>query len=179
MREFIWRQIAKLLSKPRIANWLIKRAKKTPYFHIRMPEDDSLYMERYWLFNPYDNKTGKRKRQWIPFSMRIHIIRMPDMDRHLHDHAWNFRTVVLDGWYREERPFDTWSDEDYPREVITRNTGDTAKLKHGRYHRISEVSPGGVTTLFITGRKRGSWGFLVDRQKVHWETYLANRSTDS
>jgi hypothetical protein len=31
---------------------------------------------------------------------------------------------------------------------------------------------GGATTLFITGKYRGTWGFLVDGVKVPWREYL-------
>ena len=58
------------------------------------------------------------------------------------------------------------------REIYKRTAGYTGRLLFGQYHRISEVSPGGVWTLFITGRKRGTWGFLVNGNKVPWRTYL-------
>ena len=53
----------------------------------------------------------------------------------------------------------------------TGNPGDTARLNHGEYHRIDQVSPGGVYTLFITSNWRGDWGFLVNGVKVPWRTY--------
>lgn len=47
------------------------------------------------------------------------------------------------------------------------------QLGHAVYvHRISEVSEGGVYTLFISGKWRGVWGFLVDGVKVPWKKYL-------
>lgn len=50
--------------------------------------------------------------------------------------------------------------------------GDTSTLRFGEFHHIREVSPGGVWTLFITGRKRGSWGFrLPDGTKVNYRDY--------
>lgn len=57
------------------------------------------------------------------------------------------------------------------RSMKSRNPGDTARLNHGEYHRIDEVSPGGVYTLFITSKWRGDWGFLVNGVKVPWRTY--------
>jgi hypothetical protein len=50
--------------------------------------------------------------------------------------------------------------------------GDTARLMFGEYHRIAQISDGGVWTLFITGRNRGTWGFMVDGKKVPWREYL-------
>jgi len=51
------------------------------------------------------------------------------------------------------------------RAVLNRNAGYTGPLLFGQYHRISKVSPGGVWTLFITGRKRGTWGFQVNGKR--------------
>ncbi|KKI24516.1 hypothetical protein WX98_19415 [Pseudomonas syringae pv. persicae] len=44
------------------------------------------------------------------------------------------------------------------------------------YHRIDEVSPGGVYTLFITSRWKGDWGFLVNGVKVAWREYIGEKS---
>ena len=54
--------------------------------------------------------------------------------------------------------------------------GDTAALKFGEYHRIRKVDPKqGAVTLFITGRYRGTWGFLVNGEKVPYKTYLGSK----
>ena len=45
------------------------------------------------------------------------------------------------------------------------------RLLYGQYHRISAISDDGVWTLFITGRKRGTWGFWVNGRKVPWREY--------
>lgn len=182
--NLIWRLIARLLtSNPRVVDWLIRRAQRTPYTHITSADGTSVYMGRWWLFNPYgrdanDEQTPARI-PWLP-SVRIHHICRADQDRDLHDHPWNARTIVLRGWYREERPFDEYAPPSETtrlvdrrlREIYKRNAGYTGHLLFGQYHRISEVSPGGVWTLFITGRKRGTWGFLVKDKKVPWRTYL-------
>lgn len=165
----IWKLIARLLAKPAVANWLIKRAQRTPYSPI--VKDGVLYMDRWWLFNPYPatGQSGADKSRWqFPISIRIHHIVQPDQDRHLHDHPWNARTVILRGWYIEER-------EPYPEEVglsILRDMGTTATLAFGEFHRITTISPGGCYTMFITGPYRGTWGFLVDGVKVQWRKYL-------
>lgn len=75
--------IAKVLARPAVVDFLIRRAKRTPYTNI--VTDGVLYMERYWLFNPYPaNSSGKGNR--FPISIRLHRIVLPDQDRHLHDH---------------------------------------------------------------------------------------------
>ena len=166
MIDLFWRLVAKLLARPAIAAWLIARAKRTPYLHIMSADGAEMYMGRWWLFNPYSRKTHKPALWWCPWSFRIHHIMRPDEDRDLHDHPWNARTIILRGFYKEQRRHSEHGDIDYWREP-----GDTARLMHGEYHRIDEVSPGGVITLFITSKWRGDWGFLVNGVKVPWRTY--------
>lgn len=157
----IWNLIAKVCAKPAVAEWFIKRAQKTPYIHI-YGKDGEMYMGRWWLFNPYPHPEEQRK-NWFPISVRIHHIRRKDDDRELHDHPWNARTIILKGGYDEVR-------QDGKRRY--RHPGDTAKLRFGEYHRIRYVEPEGAWTLFITGKYRGTWGFLVNGVKVQWRTYL-------
>lgn len=161
--------LAKFLARPAVADWLIRRAFQRPYSPII--KDGVLYMDRYWLFNPYPDTGGSgadRPRWQFPISIRIHHIMQPDQDRDLHDHPWNARTVILRGWYVEQRQGEQiWEDRH-----IERMQGDTATLKYGEYHRITEISEGGVWTLFITGKYRGTWGFLVNGVKVQWRKYL-------
>lgn len=166
-----WKIIAWIVSRPAIVQWLIRRAAKTPYFHIT-GKDGSIYMERYWLFNPYDKVDKSSWRRRFP-SIRLHCIKRKDQDDHPHDHPWDARTIILDRWYKEERlrrhcGMSSWSDT-YP---AKREAGDTAALKFGEYHRITEVADGGVWTMFITWKYCGTWGFLVDGKKVPWREYL-------
>lgn len=166
--QFGWKALAWLLSRQPVADWLLRRAKRTPYRHI--VKSGRTYMERYWLFNPYDNTSRKPRWSWCPISVRIHVIRKPDDDRHLHDHPWDARTIVLRGWYLEERLGEYLERR--------RMAGDTATIGVRRYHRINAVSPGGVVTLFITGRERGTgWGYLVNGQHVPWGDYHELYST--
>ncbi|WP_339494614.1 hypothetical protein [Pseudomonas sp. RA_105y_Pfl2_P56] len=190
MINLFWRLTAKLLARPAIADWLIARAKLTPYQHIMSAEGTEMYMGRWWLFNPYSRETHKAALWWCPWSFRIHHIMRPDEDRDLHDHPWNARTIILRGWYNEQRTASDWWKKAVrasmvpnpdPKivewvmkdacEWLKRSEGDTATLNHGEYHRIDQVSPGGVTTLFITSKWRGDWGFLVNGVKVPWRTY--------
>lgn len=186
MINLFWRLVAKLLARPAVAAWLIARAERTPYQHIMSADGADMYMGRWWLFNPYSRDTHKPALWLCPCSFRIHHIMRHDEDRDLHDHPWNARTIILRGWYIEERlePAGTddmlksgplqWLealDDLFKVSTSTRNPGDTARLNHGEYHRIDQVSPGGVYTLFITSKWRGDWGFLVNGVKVPWRTY--------
>ena len=162
--------VARFLARPAVTDWLIRRAKRTPYTHIVSPENGKLYMERYWLFNPYAPESSGDG-NWFPISIRLHHIVRPDQDRHLHDHPWNARTVILAGGYTEVRPINPTSEYPYDTEYHHRSAGYTGRLRFGEYHRIIDVEPG-TWTLFITGRKRGTWGFMVDGHKVPWRQYL-------
>jgi len=159
----LWPLLARICAIPSVADWLIARAQRTPYSPIMSPDGQTLYMGRWWLFNPYPGAGDERKRwAWLP-SVRVHHICVEDQDRHLHDHPWNARTIILRGGYDEERKRgalrEYWS-------------GDTASLRFSEFHRIYWVAPGGAWTLFITWKYRGTWGFLVNGVKVPWREYL-------
>lgn len=156
----IWKLIAWVVSRRRIARWLYLRAMKTPHRHLTSANGLDLYVGRWWLFNQYDDFVARRK--WLP-SIRLHHIMRADHDRHLHDHPWNARTVILAGFYIEERE---------GTDLIRRSQGSTASLKFGEFHRIVYVPPEGVWTLFITWRYRGTWGFKVGGVKVSHLDYL-------
>lgn len=204
LNDWFWRLIAWTVTRPAIRDWLIMRAMKTPYEHIKSADGSSVYMYRWWLFNPYpfgnQAEGDGHYIKWLP-SIRIHQIMREDIDRDLHDHPWDARTIILDGWYQEQRPavqdadgqwlFDkdcvggVWTEagQKNVRGVYPRRTGYTGTLKFGQYHRINQVSTGGVYTMFITHKYHGTWGFLVDGQKVPWREYLAKNkdamATDS
>lgn len=170
--ELIWKLIARLVSRPRIAAWIINRAKRTPYRHI------DGYMNRWWVFNPYPStheerlKFSRRLLSWLP-SIRVHHILREDRDEHMHDHPWTARTIILDGAYVEERLHVDERWPEHPDTVShTRQRGYTGPIEFGSYHRIASVTPGGVWTLFITWEYCGKWGFLVDGKKVPYDEYL-------
>jgi hypothetical protein len=186
IRKMLWRAVARIVTAPAVAEWLIRRAQRTPYTHIHGP-DGSLYMGRWWLFNPYppNSDGGGSRRGWrgrLP-SVRIHHITRPDSDRHMHDHPWDARTVILRGGYEEERVCAytaggelRMSAEGKVRHVFWRRPGYTGTLRFGEFHRISDIPEGGAWTLFITSPKRGSWGFFVDGRKVPWREYFGVQS---
>lgn len=165
-KEFLWQCIAKVISHPVVVMWLIDRAQKTPYQHL--PQ----YMDRWWVFNGYGSEETKyeRKIKWLP-SIRIHHILRADLDRNLHDHPWDARTIILKGYYEEERLM-----PDGTTRIFYRFEGNTARLNYGEYHTIKDVSEGGVWTLFFTWKYKGSWGFLVDGVKIPWREYEARNA---
>lgn len=156
MPDFLWRWLATLLARPAIADWIIKRAQRTPYDHLkvtgpsgqtyieRVPSDaqlhswESWYMRRWWFL-----RLG-------PLQVRVHHILLADIGRDLHDHPWPFRTFILRGGYIEIRE-GTGS--------ALRLPGRTAAMRRGEFHRIAKVAPSGAWTLFVTWGPRQGWGF--------------------
>lgn len=151
MKNKIWNLIARICVYPHICEFLIRLAMRRPYLHI------GEYMDRYWLV----------PMEWrLPFSIRIHKILLPDADPYLHDHPWNWRTIILRGWYHEETVFG---------KKFNRKRGYTAANTAETFHRIDRVSPGGVWTLFIMGNRRNDWGFMVDcpARKIYYKNYVS------
>lgn len=173
MKELFWWALAQILAKPRIAEWIIRRAQRTPYMHILSPDGRTTYMWRWWLLNPYNRKTQKPRWSCLPFSVRVHHIARPDYDEHPHDHPWDARSIVLKGWYQELR-LTEGAISSFMAPFI-RVAGTTATLEHNAYHQIKEVGPSGAVTLFITWKYQGMWGFLVDGVKIPWRAYLGLR----
>lgn len=161
MSELIWRIIARICATRRVSFWLMWRSMATPYVHLEG------YMRRWWLFNPYrGNLQGgyqPPRWPWLP-SIRVHHITRADKEPHLHNHPWDARSIILRGWYMEEREGRHGLD--------MHMSGETVRLRPGDFHRITSVSTGGVVTLFITWRKQQSWGFKVDGKTVPWRDYL-------
>jgi hypothetical protein len=151
MREKFWQCLARFCARPAVTAFLIRVAMPRPYLHI------GDYMLRYWLV-PFD---------WnLPFSIRLHHIKRPDADPYLHDHPWNWRTIILAGWYWEEDVFG---------ERNLRMAGDTNARMAETLHRIDAVSTDGVWTLFIMGRKRNRRGFMTGEpaRKTYYREYIS------
>lgn len=167
LTDYLWRKVAAFAARPAVAGWLIRRAVRTPFTHIGTPDD--MYMERYWLFNPYpaDKKSWRRL---LP-SVRIHRICREDRDPNHHDHPWNARTIILKGWYLERRLQNFGMADLDVRHA--RLPGDTAAIRFGEYHTIDKVSVRETWTLFITWKYQGTWGFWVDGVKVPYKKYFA------
>lgn len=165
MKEFAWRALAWVLSRPFLADRIIVYSKKTPYFHLRG------YMNRWWVFNPYQRSAPEQEKlddkhrhwKWLP-SIRVHHILREDRADHLHDHPWDARTIILKGGYKEQM-------EDGSAHY--RSAGSTRAIRYGEYHHIQSVEIGGAYTLFFTWKYMGTWGFKVNGSKIPCKEYIA------
>lgn len=169
-KESIWRIVAHTVSRPLIADFLIRRSLRTPYSHL------AGYMDRFWLFNRYecdpDPVTGERRypkrsrlMNALP-SIRIHHILRRDLDPAPHDHPWDARTIILDGAYVEVR-----GKPEEGQVQHFRSPGDTAQIRFGEFHNIVDMTDDGVWTMFITYGYRGKWGFWKDGRKIPYDQY--------
>lgn len=159
-----WNLLYRFCTLPWVYNWLYSRILENPYYHIKGPDGKTVYMLRGWV--------TKRGSWWqrllrLNFCIRVHHILAPDRDRHLHSHPFNYRTIVLKGWYLEERFKGTNINME----------GDTAVGTPETFHRISHVHCAGVVTLFIMwGGKRDDWGFMTPNGYVQAQDYFAMRN---
>lgn len=159
---------------------LIRRAQQSPYSHING------YMARYWLVPYRDKDAGagcgpvsfwRRPIAWLiqrfGIAIRIHNIKRSDDDRAFHDHPWWYVTLILRGGYIEVTP--VYFDGIYCRTRTTWQPPGTVLFRSAKsWHRL-EVVGTSAWTLFITGPKTNSWGFLVEpRHKIYWKDYLKN-----
>lgn len=129
--------------------------------------------------------------KWWPFKTRIllHRICRPDNDPWLHDHPFDFRTILLWGWYVEERfnlPYeeflvsvDAWHDHgvlkriDWKASEGRRQKARRKQIKHrwlstfcvpaSTQHRIIALRKDRpVWTLVFRSPKKDDWGFWID-----------------
>jgi hypothetical protein len=147
---------------------LIPKAKETPYYHLPG------YMNRDWLI-PYveggseadipscgplswRRRPFSRLLQCFGVAVRIHTILRSDRDRALHDHPFDYMSIILTGGYSEVT--ESGSRWYGPGAVIFRR----ATSRHRLDLRLNEMFEGpATTTLFITMRRgRQKWGFFPD-----------------
>lgn len=144
------------------ARHLVTLAKQTPYFHLKG------YMNRWWL-----EREGELNAEGAPTgpAKRIHEILRSDADRHLHDHPWDYTTVILAGGYWEERPADPLHPT-VERVIEWMAPGRILRRQAESAHRLILPDGATCTTLFATGPRRRDWGFHTEAGWVHWRQYL-------
>lgn len=90
---------------------------------------------------------------FFQYSIRIHKWIRSDDKRHMHDHAWNFRTFVLKGSYIDVSE----QNGQIIKEIV--NTTVYRKAFHKHY---VEVPKEGCITLLFCSKPYRKWGFWVD-----------------
>lgn len=85
------------------------------------------------------------------FSIRVHHWIRSDDDRHFHDHAWNFWTLIVKGEYT-----DVSADGE---ELCQAPCLRYRKAEHAHTVKVGE---NGAWTIMLTGPMIRKWGFWVD-----------------
>lgn len=113
------------------------------------------------------SKTGElhfRRYQLLktPFGcIYLHKIYKADEDAHLHNHPWNYCSIVLKG---------TMIEETRGQHMIMRPMSFVFR-RHDTYHKIKELLSPYVVTLFFTSKNNKEWGYDVDGTFVRHDTY--------
>lgn len=195
IREFGW-----LVSRRPVLNFISWYAGRTPHTHLydtlAQPEagehTSPLYMGRWRVVDEYtreiqpgggyrytDKRTlGSRLLELVSGyrSCRLHYIARPDHDRELHNHPFRYRTFILANWYKA-----IVRDESYihPCEYYVKVCeGESDSMGPEDWHRIAEMHPAGVWTLFFMTDNTEGWGFLTKDGYVESREYFRRKRAD-
>ena len=100
------------------------------------------------------------------FSIYIHGIYAADEDLHLHNHPWNYCSIILKGSFVEEQKTKEGKivfNQLRFLDCVTRNK------KY--YHKIRSLITPEVYTLFIVTKDTDEWGYDVDGKHIDYQTY--------
>lgn len=148
-------------------------AARDPYFNL------DGYMNRWWIQRPvqHGGKTAE--------ATRIHEILRSDSDRHMHDHPWDCRSVVLAGGYWEVVPSNPAQPCDLDASECQwhwRGPGSVVDRKAGDRHYLVLPPGGRCLSWFEMGPKIRDWGYHVPGAPNDWvlwseyESYVARHS---
>jgi hypothetical protein len=147
----------------RFLNWLERHDRKRI---IMDRTENEPYLERYYVLF--------KERITFPYNIFLHKFLKSDPDD-VHDHPWNYFTIILKGGYWEWIPVFNTLGEKFSEYRVWRGPGSFRFGGMNNYHRI-ELEPGvNAWTLFFVGPKKREWGFLVNNKWIHYEQYLADK----
>ncbi len=126
-------------------NWLLRIVQKIFLVKEIISKEGIVHFRRYRLLQT----------PWL--SLYIHNIRQSDMDQHMHDHPWNFLSLILEGAFYEQTSFPP---NYYAIHYGKYFSGDIVKHKAEDIHRITLISPEVWTLVLTSGRSR-DWGYRL------------------
>ncbi len=144
------------------------------YQTINARTERDLYLLRFWLTKPEGGDDGKFE---SGDSLLLHYFARADDDAALHDHPWEFRTLILSGGYVEHLPPTSWSDlcidgPEWDQRCELRMTGDMIVRKSLDLHCVGRIAPN-TWTMVRTGPRERDWGFHPPGKPwVNWREYL-------
>lgn len=101
------------------------------------------------------------------FAFYIHQICQSDSDKDMHDHPWNFLSLILKGAYREASKL-------YPdfNSIVQRDCNPGNIISHSRMdaHQITLLTKVVWTLVFTFGR-RSIWGYQTPQGWIRHDEY--------
>lgn len=145
-------------------------------------EHEELYLARFWLTPPAKLPDGTFD---SGNSVLLHAFARGDDDQALHDHPWNFRTTILQGWYEEHLVPLEWTvhlkgfaaeqgftGPPWDERIETRNVSESVIHQATDLHCIGKIAPY-TWSLVVTESRHRSWGFYPPGQPwIGWREYL-------
>ena len=133
---------------------------------IKDRDSNEPYLIRFYLF--------LRDRKNFPFNITLHKVLKSD-ERVLHDHPWNYATLILKGGYWENIPIYSREGNVVGATRVWRGPGHFRYRKANDLHWLElEKDENGneipCWSLFYMGKKAQDWGFLpfVATQGYRW-----------
>ncbi len=102
-------------------------------------------------------------------SIWLHAIYKADQDKHLHNHPWDFKSIVLKGSYLEKTE----------KGIIKQHPGKFNSRSGESYHKILELLSPVVYTLFFVSPTKREWGYKVDGKFIDHITYRELKNTNN
>lgn len=141
--------------RDRVLNWLFTKLFKYRDIVKQVEGKDALYLRRFFIF---------RTKMFPNFRIFLHFINRSDDDRHLHDHPWDFTSLILSGGYNEVLPPGD--------EFMVRKPGQILRNKAEHIHKVQLRDNKPAWTLVRARQARRIWGFHTESGWVDWRKYL-------
>lgn len=147
------------------------------YWLIPTRDRSGPYMLRMWLSPPVLKRDGGRERFHAGGADLLHYFFRGDDDQALHDHPFDFETVILAGGYIEHLPPASWDPNSllgpaWDEHTVMRVPGDRVSHAATDLHCVGQVEPG-TFTRFRAGRTIRPWGFHPPgREWINADDYL-------
>lgn len=121
------------------------------------------YLIRYYLF--------LKDRKNFPFNITLHKILKSD-DPILHDHPWDFSTIILKGGYYEVTP--KYNNDGELEGTYTKWKGPGSIIRHKAtdLHYLLLIDEAPCTTLFFMGAQKRDWGFFSKNKWTLWSEFI-------
>lgn len=134
------------------------------------------FLNKLFLVKEIRSKDGRLHfRRWrilsTPwFSIFVHGIYQRDEDKHLHNHPWDYVSIVLKGTYIEATK--NWKpDWSNCWDFTTRGPLSIVSRDAGQYHKVATIVDGPVYSLFFTSSRYNHWGYSVEGLYVNHRKY--------